>query len=43
MWTVLTFLTTECTTRHIAQVVYDNVKLDECMKTQGNALCDPDK
>jgi outer membrane lipoprotein-sorting protein len=32
-----------CTTKKIAQVVYDSVKSGECMKTQGKALCDPNK
>ena len=37
---MLIIFTSGCTTKQIAQVVYDSVKSDECMKTQGKALCD---
>ena len=38
---VLIVVTSGCTTKQIAQVVYDAVKSDECMKTQGKSLCEP--
>ena len=36
---MLILLTSGCTTKQMAQVVYDTVKSDECMKTHGTALC----
>ena len=38
---MLIVVTSGCTTKQIAQVVYDSVKSGECMKKQGKALCDP--
>ena len=37
---VLILFSSGCTTKQIAQVVYDSVKADECTKKQGKALCD---
>jgi len=36
----LIIFTSGCTTKQIAQVVYDSVKSDECMKKKGESLCD---
>jgi flavodoxin len=38
---LLILFSSGCTTKQIAQVVYDSVKSDECIKTQGKAICDP--
>ena len=37
---VLILFSSGCTTKQIAQVVYDSVKSDECMKKQGKGSCD---
>lgn len=37
---LLILFSSGCTTKQIAQVVYDSVKSDECIKTQGKAICD---
>ena len=36
---VLILFTSGCTKKQMAQVVYDSVKSDECMKRHGTALC----
>jgi hypothetical protein len=43
MCVVLIFFVNGCTTKQITQVIYDSVKSNECMKTQGKTLCNPDE
>jgi hypothetical protein len=42
VYVIIVIFLSGCTGKQISQTVYDSVKSNECMKTQGTAICNPE-